>query len=249
MSPDSRAGSPLPSREPAPARWLEWMILAVLGTALAFVGIARLPQQAKVPFVLTLGAAAGLGFGLGTLARLWNLRRPRLVGGVLAVLIAAGISAGAWDTHQRLARFAKQERVEEVPEVGGIDAELERMLKQGRIPDNVYTTIEPSDTEAAASEAGDRPPASRPRVDEAELRATLERNRQRREELRREHEMKKSFLGSLAYRIPREWGRWPVWGAVAFWLSELGLAAGLGGWLAAQHSFQPETPVTDQSTG
>lgn len=190
------------------SRWGEWLVIAVLACGLLLVGAARLPQQAKVPFLLSTALGAALGFGLGQLADSWKLRPGRRVGGLVALLVALGLTAGAWDTHRRLAEFARQEKVDAIPEVLGIDAEFQKMLERGEVPEGTTN------------------------VNADELRSALETQRRRLAEREREREQKQTFLGYLAFRVPREWGRWPVAGAVAFWLAELALAAGLAGRIA-----------------
>jgi len=213
------ASSPV-SGSNAPATnlpWMEWTALAAVVTLGVLVGAGRLPQQAKIPVVLPLGVAALLGLGLGVLADRWRLLSSRRVTATVAALVAVGLLLNAWDTHCRLAAFIRQQPLPQTPEIASFGQGLEDLLLRGD------------------ESAGDGMAST------AELRGALARQEQRREELLAEREFRQTFPGYLAFRIPREWGRWPWPAAALFWLAEVVLAALVAGKVCrSQIQTEPE---------
>lgn len=210
------SGAVMNASTPAPAplspatgpSWAEWTALAAVVIPAVLVGAGRLPQQAKVPVLLPVGLAALLGWGLGELAERWRLTVPRRVASTVAVLVAAALVGNAWDTHRRLAAFIGQQPPPAVPEIAGMDEGLQELLLREK---------EGTGEESASTR---------------ELRQALAAQERRRTELLAEREFRQTFPGYLAFRIPREWGRWPWLAAALFWLAEVVVAALVAGTVA-----------------
>lgn len=183
-----------------------WMVVGVIGVAVLFLGYVHAPQRLKLPLLapLGLGALAGWGLGQWGLARQINSRTLIIVASSL--LIAAGQIGAAWETYRLGSKPMR--------------AELERrQFDEAPLAERIEQALE----ETAEDEET-----------RADLQATRERARQRREEEFARRQRLQTFAGYLDHRIPRAWGPWkPPWPQV-FWGLEVLLACGLGGWLAGQ---------------
>ncbi|MCY2962934.1 MAG: hypothetical protein NT069_04650 [Planctomycetota bacterium] len=217
MKPDSTADDAAASFAEVRTRWLEWFVIAALVSGMLFLGAARLPQQMKIPFVVTTGLASGVGFAMGRLAHHWKLGSARLVRAGLAAMVAGGVTLGTWDTHRRLAEFTRLEPIPQVADVGAIDEGIEAMLKQGDVPEGATN------------------------VNVAEFRTAQEKRRQIQSDRVREREFRQTFVGYLVFRVPRQWGNWSPPAAVAFWMAEVVVAAGLAAKLAGREVYPSST--------
>lgn len=191
-------------RPPEP-RWTEWTLLAAVVAVATLVGAGRLPQQAKIPVVLPVGLAALLGWGLGLVADRWRLSSQRRAKITVAGCVAIALVLNAVDTHRRLAAFIRQQPLPQRPDVAGIDQGFRDLLEQGGLPEGVGT------------------------VSAEDLRRSLALQERRSSEVLHEREFLQTFQGYLVFRIPREWGGWPWFACVLFWLAEVAVAAWIAG--------------------
>ncbi len=212
-----------PGDRPPESRWTEWTILSVVVSLAVLVGVGRLPQQAKIPVVLPVGLGALVGFGLGLVADRWRLASARRANLIVAGCVAIALMLNAVDTHRRLAVFIRQQPPPQRPDVAGIDRGFRTMLEQGELPEGDGT------------------------VSQDDLRRSLERQERRTAQLLEEREFLQTFLGYLVFRVPREWGAWPRWGCVLFWLAEVGGAALIAG-RVCEFQIQPVSGSSPRPT-
>lgn len=194
-----------PGDRPPESRWTEWTILSAVVTLAVLVGAGRLPQQAKIPVVLPVGLAALVGFGLGLVGDRWRLAPARRANVIVAGCVALALVLNAVDTHRRLAAFIRQQPPPQRPDVAGIDQGFRELLEQGELAAG-DGTVSPDD-----------------------LRRSLKRQEQHAAQLQEEREFLQTFLGYLVFRVPREWGAWPRWACVFFWLAEAAGASLIAG--------------------